>query len=92
MEVSKAQAFGDSFIGTRLRISGRDWVVDRSFPGDSGAEDDSWLVLTGEGGESFHLHYQDYDDGELAETGELIEYPDGQPESVRVRREQNKEA
>ena len=93
----KAQEFGDSFIGTGLRIDDRDWVVVRSYPGDSGAEDDCYLVIR-TANQREVIHYQDYDEGEIAGgyggdplAGKLIEYPDGEPPSVTERRRDQKE-
>lgn len=92
--MSSAQEFGDSFIGTELRIDDRDWMVVRSYPGDSQAEDDCYLVIR-TANQREVIHYQDYDEGEITEryggdplAGKLIEYPDGEPHSVTVRRQE----
>lgn len=91
---TNASSFGDSFIGTKLTINGQNWEVVGSEPGDSMAEDDCFLHLQNENGETAHIHYQDYDEGDILGqypgdplAGNKIEYPDGEPESVRVRRQ-----
>jgi hypothetical protein len=90
MEASKAQVFGDSFIGTRLEMRGDEWTVKWSFPGDSGVEEDCFLVLINATDERYDLHYEEYHDGEN-EDGEIVGYPDGEPYSVTVRREEQAE-
>jgi len=92
---SNTEQFAKSFIGTRLIIDNKNWTITNFYDGDTNAEEDCWFILS-DGKNNIEIHYEDYDEGQIFSPedyyldGKLIEYPDGEPPSVSIRREEQK--